>query len=220
MQAAQYLTATARNGATEPRICYERAECLCQSLNRPDLLYVALIGQWRYSFQTDNLTTTMQIAERVYSLAQEQNDPVVMVGACRALAGTLFFLGDFESARHYATEGVRVWRSASVQPAAEEYYSPMVSCLRYKRLSEWQLGEIASSRASLDEAISIAEDSNDMIALAYTLNAAASLAVDERRPAEVDYFASKVIELSTRYHFVDALAEAAIYRGLGAQRFG
>ena len=33
-----------------------------------------LIGQWRYSLYTDKLTATMQIAKRVYSLAQEQND--------------------------------------------------------------------------------------------------------------------------------------------------
>ena len=116
----------------------------------------------------------MKIAERVYSLAQERNDPVITVGAYRALAGTLFFLGDFESARRYATEGVCVWRSASTQAFPEEYYPPMVSCLRYKSLSEWQFGEIASSKASLNEAIAIAEDSNDMVALAYTLNAAAS----------------------------------------------
>ena len=139
MQAAQYLTAMRGMGSTEPRICYERAESLCQSLNRSDLLYVALVGQWRYFFQTDNLTTTMRIAERVYSLAQEQNDPALMIGACRALAGTLFFLGDFESARRYATEGVRVWRSASVQSAAEEYYSPLLSCLRYEAFQSGNL---------------------------------------------------------------------------------
>jgi tetratricopeptide (TPR) repeat protein len=136
-----------------------------------------------------------------------------MIGAYRALAGTLFFLGDFESARRYATEGVRVCRSATVQSAAEEYYSPLLSCLRYEALAEWHLGEIVSSRASLDEAISIAKDSNDMIALAFALNTATSFAVDERKPAEVDYLASKVTELSLRYHFVDFLAEAAIYRG-------
>jgi tRNA A-37 threonylcarbamoyl transferase component Bud32/tetratricopeptide (TPR) repeat protein len=213
MQAAQYLTATRGMGATEPRICYERAEYLSQSLNRPDSQYVALVGQWRYSFQTDKLTATMQIAERVYSLAQEQNDAALMIGACRALAGTLFFLGDFEPARRYATEGVRVWRSASVQSAAEEYYPPIVSCLGYKGLSEWQLGEIASCRANMDEAISIAKALNDKNALAAALSGAASLAVDQRVPADVDRFASDLIELSTRHHFAHWLAEAAICRG-------
>ena len=97
MQAAKYLTATRGLGAPEARICYERGEILCQSLNQPRLLYSALRGQWRYSLVTDKLSAAMQIAERGYSLAQEQNDAALKIGACAALAANLFFLGDFES---------------------------------------------------------------------------------------------------------------------------
>jgi hypothetical protein len=74
MQTALYLTATRGLGSPEARICYERAEPLCHSLNDPRLLCLALIGRWRYSLMNDKLTATMQIAERVYSLAQEQDD--------------------------------------------------------------------------------------------------------------------------------------------------
>jgi hypothetical protein len=69
MQAAAYLRATRGMGAPEARICYERAETLCQSLGRPLLLYVALIGQFRYTLMTDKLSAAMQVAERVYSLS-------------------------------------------------------------------------------------------------------------------------------------------------------
>ena len=41
------MSGTQGLGAPEARICYERAESLCHSLNRPLLLYSALIGQWR-----------------------------------------------------------------------------------------------------------------------------------------------------------------------------
>ena len=44
------------------------------------------MGQWRYSLMTDKLTAAMKIAERVYSLAQEQNDATLMVGAYAALS--------------------------------------------------------------------------------------------------------------------------------------
>jgi hypothetical protein len=44
MQAGTYLTATRGFSALEARICYERAEALCHSLNRPLLLY---ISSWR-----------------------------------------------------------------------------------------------------------------------------------------------------------------------------
>ena len=111
MQAGSYLTATRGLGAAEARICYERAEPLCHSLGCPLLLYVALIGQWRYTLHADKLTATMQIAERIHSLAQEQNDSALIIGAYRALAVTLFYLGDFESARQYAMCGLQIWRS-------------------------------------------------------------------------------------------------------------
>ena len=49
IQAALYLTALRGHASLEARSCYERAESVCHSLNHPRLLYVALIGHWRYS---------------------------------------------------------------------------------------------------------------------------------------------------------------------------
>ena len=108
MQAGLYLTATRGTAVPEVRICYERAESLCHSLARPRLLYAALIGQWRYSLQTEKLTATMQIAKRVYSLARDQDDSALMIGAYRSLAVTFYYLGDLESARRYAMRGVQI----------------------------------------------------------------------------------------------------------------
>jgi hypothetical protein len=41
------------------------------------------------------MSAAMQIAERLYSLAKEQDDPALMIGAYRALAATRLFLGNF-----------------------------------------------------------------------------------------------------------------------------
>jgi hypothetical protein len=213
VQAAKYLTATRGMGAPEARICYERAEPLCHSLGRPRLLCLALRGQWRYSFMTDKLSATMHIAERVYSLAQEQNDAALMIGAYSGLAGTLHFLGDFESTRRYARLGVQLWRSGGVQSYAEDVDTPVVPCLCHGAHSEWHLGEIASCRTAMAEAISLAKELKDMHALALALNWAASLGYAERNPAEVDRLASELIELSTRHNFVYWLALGAIHRG-------
>jgi tetratricopeptide (TPR) repeat protein len=214
MQAALYLTATRGMGAPEARICYERAEPLCHSLNDPRLLCLALIGRWRYSLMTDKLTATMKIAERVYSLAQEQDDPTLMIGAYNGLACTLYHLGDFESARQYAMRGVQIWRSGSVQSyAIEDFHTPVVSCLYHGAMCEWHLGEIASCRAHMDEAISIAKELKDMNALALALGWAASLGILERNPAEVDRLASELIELCTRHGFVQLLTSATVLRG-------
>jgi hypothetical protein len=213
MQAGLYLTATRGLGASEARICYERAEPWCHSLNRPVLLYVALMGQWRYSLMHDKLTATVQIAQRVYSLAREQNNPAGMVGACSALAMTHHFLGDFEAGRRHAIHGIQIWRSGSVQSHAEDLDVRAATCLCYEAFSAWNFGEIVGSQRNMVEAISLAKELNDMHGLASTLYYAASFAYHERNPAEVERLASDVIELSTRHHFAHWLAIGSILRG-------
>jgi serine/threonine protein kinase len=213
MQAGRYLTATRGLGAPEARICYESAEPLCHSLNRPLLLYLALIGQWRYSLINEKLTATMQIAERVHSLAKEQHDAALMIGACRALSGTLYYSGDFESSQQYALRGLQLWRSKGIQSHVEEVVAPAIACLYYKALSEWHLGGIASCQETMAEAISLAKAANDMHALALALWHTGRLVHCERNPAEADRIAADLIELSTRHNFSYFLPGAAVLRG-------
>jgi len=213
MQAGQYLTATRGFAAPEAQICYGRVESLCHSLNRPLIPYAALLDQWRYSLVTDKLSETMQIAKRIYSLAEEQNDSALMIGAYRALAGTLHFLGDFETARQYATRGIQIWRLGRVQREVEEVTLNPVACLYYKALSEWHAGEIVTSQASMAEAISLAKELKDMQALALALYWAAFLAHLEGNLAEVESCASNMIELSTRHNFATWLPHAGVLRG-------
>jgi hypothetical protein len=182
LQAAQYLTATRGHSAPEARICYERAESLCRSLNNPLLLYAALPGQWHCSLLTDKLSVTMHVAKRVYSVAKQQHDPAQMIGAYRALAGTHHFLGDFASARKFAMRGIQIWRSGVLRSHEEDLDASVVVCLCYEGLSEWHFGEIASCRATMAEATALAKGFSDKQALAGTLHFAAILGHLERNP--------------------------------------
>jgi serine/threonine protein kinase/tetratricopeptide (TPR) repeat protein len=213
MQAGLYLTATRGFAAPEALSCYERAESLCASLNQPLVLFSALRGLWRYSLVTNKLSATMQIAKRVYSLAQDQNDSALMIGAYRALAVTLFYLGDFESAREYAMRGIEIWRSGAVQSPVEEVTAPAVTCLLHRSLCDWHRGEIASCHPTMAEAIALAKELNDMHALHVALWAAAILAQFEGDPAEVERLASDLIELSTRQNFSQFLGGGEVLRG-------
>jgi predicted ATPase len=220
MQAASYLSAIRGQGAPGARICYERAESLCHSLDRPGLLYVTLIGQWRHTQVTDKLSAAMQVAERAHSLAQKQDDPTQMIWACNALAATLYFLGDFESSRRFAMRAVDIWHSGGGQFHRGDVDTPVPGCLCYRALSEWHLGEIASCQANMDEAISLAKELKDMHALAVALHFAAFLAHYERNPTKVERLASEVIELSTRHHYAQWLPIGSILHGWARSAFG
>jgi predicted ATPase len=213
IQAGLLLTTTRGLGAPEARSCYERAEPLCHSLNRPPLLYLALLGQWRYSFMTDKLSDTLRLAERIYLLAEEVNHAALIVGACRAFTFTLTFLGDFEIAREYAMHGVKIWRSGVVASPIEEINAPGLSCLVFKAFCGWHLGETDSYHVTIAEAISIARERNDMHGLAVALLFAAILAQLEHNPVRTEGLAAELMEVSTRQNFEVWLASGSILRG-------
>jgi len=219
-QATLYLTATRGPASPEMRICYELAEPLCHSLNRPVLLYVTLMGQWRFSLNTEKLTATMRIAERVCSLAEEQNNPALKVGAYHISAATLYHLSDFQAAHEYAMRGVQIWRSGAVPSPVEDVETATVCCLCYDAVLDWHFGEIASCQAKMAEAIALAKEVNDMHGLAVALCYAAILAHSNRNPAEVARFASDLIELSTRQNFPYWLVLGSIFRGWARSAFG
>jgi serine/threonine protein kinase len=213
MQAAQYLTTTRGLAAPEVRICYERAESLCISVDRPSILYVALLGQWRHTTVTSKSSVAMRAAERVYALAQKQNDPALLIGGCLAMAITLYFFGDLEAGQDYTKRGVQIWHSGAVRFAPEEVDVPVVSCLCYEALFQWHFGNTTSCHEALAEAISVAKELNDIHALALALSWAAFVAQFERTPVEVHRLASELIELCTRHNFVFFLALGAGLRG-------
>jgi len=83
----------------------------------------------------------------------------------------------------------------------------------YSALTDWHLREIAFCQATIAEAISRANELNDMYASATALFWAAVLAYCERNPAKVERYASDLSELSTRQNFAFWLAGASILRG-------
>jgi hypothetical protein len=171
------------------------------------------MGQVGCTLITDKMSAALQIAQRVYSLSQEQDDPTLMIGAASCLSLTFYNMGDFESGRQYARGGVQIWLSGRAQSHGEGLYTPIVTCLCYQAMSEWALGEITSCRANLARGISLAKELNDPNALAMGLAWSAVVGHADRNFAEVKRLASDLIELSARHNFVQWLAVGAIWRG-------
>jgi predicted ATPase len=122
-------------------------------------------------------------------------------------------LGDFEASGQYAIRGVQLWRSLGARFPVVGVNNAAVGVLCHKALFEAHIGEITSSRATMAEAISLAEELKDMYSLAMALGFAATLEIAERNLAEVERYSSDLIELSTRHHFTHHLAVGSIFRG-------
>jgi predicted ATPase len=212
MQAAVNITAM-RESAPEAKLCYERAASLCISLRRPQLLYVAQMGRWRYFLVADKLSTAMPLAKRVHSLAQEQNDSTLMIGACTAVAATNYYMGEFVTARQYTARALQIWRSGDTRSPFQEVDAQPVGCLSHEAGLQWHFGEIPACDATIAESISLAKELNDMHGLAVALNYAAFLAYYECDVGGLERLAVNLIELATRHSFAHWLAAGAVHRG-------
>ncbi len=213
LESALNLSVTRGTQAPEVRACYERAERLSRSLNRPLLRGLALIGKWRYSLVTDELSATLEIAKQLQAVAQEENDASLLMKAYMALAATVYYLGKFESAHDYAAKGVAIWRSGKGKSQFEEIDAPEIAILCHKALCEWHFGEMISSRATMAEAISIAKEFQDRHGLAVALFHATVLAYREHNLEEVERLASELVELSTRQNFAHFGAVGTVLLG-------
>ena len=81
----------------------------------------------------------MPFASRLYSLAQQQNDSILMIGAWAAVGGIHYQMGDFETARQYLTRALQTWRSGGMQSQFQEVDAQPVACLSVEALLKWHL---------------------------------------------------------------------------------
>jgi hypothetical protein len=201
MQAALYLAATRSANSSEALICNARAESLCRSLNRPLMLYVALIGQWRHYLVSLKLREAMQIATRMSSLAQQHHDSALSMKVDMALAVTHYYLGDFTHARQETTSGVRLWHSGVKKSQLEELDEPIIGCLCHKAFCAWHAGQNANAHSTMREAILVARRLKNTHGIAVALHYSATLCYMEQNSIEAERVSSELLELSTRQHF-------------------
>jgi serine/threonine protein kinase/tetratricopeptide (TPR) repeat protein len=213
LESALNLSVTRGTQAPEVRACYERAERLSRSLNRPLLRGLALIGKWRYSLVTDELSATLEIAKQLQAVAQEQNHASLSMKAYMALAATLYYLGKFEAAHDYAAKGVAIWRCGEGKSQFEEIDAPEIAMLCHRALCEWHFGETIASRATMAEAISVAKEFQEGHGLAVALFHATVLAYREHNLEEVERLASELVELSTKQNFAHFVAVGTVLLG-------
>ena len=85
------LMATKNIAAPEVADVYSRAHELCQQLGETPQLFPALWGLWRFHSVRAQHTTARELAEQLVQLAQNVQDPDLMLEAQWASGGTLFF---------------------------------------------------------------------------------------------------------------------------------
>ena len=128
-------------GAPEVVRAFDRARQLCQDMGEIPQLFAVLSGLWGYYIVRAQLQTAQDLAEQVMRLAQNQDDPTLLIQAHFALGCTLFYRGEFESARQSLEAGMILSDTHPPQTNPARFVQdPGVACYSYAALTLCLLG--------------------------------------------------------------------------------
>jgi predicted ATPase len=203
-------------GFTAPEVgrVYARARELCQQVGETPQLFPVLWGVWYFHNTRAEHQTGQELGEQLLSLAQHLQDSALLVVAHRALGNTLYHLGELAPARAHLEQGVALYDPQQHRTLAFLYgQDPAVTCRSWAALALWLQGYPDQALQRMHEALTLAQELDHPLSLAYALDWAAMLYRFRREGESAQERAAAAITLSTERGFAVYLAWGMILRG-------
>jgi class 3 adenylate cyclase/tetratricopeptide (TPR) repeat protein len=103
------LIATKGYGVPEVEQAYARARELCRQVGETPQLFPVLRGLSAFYIARAELQTACELAEQLRRLAQNAQNPAMLVEASQMLGTTLFYLGEVAQARVHLEQGIALY---------------------------------------------------------------------------------------------------------------
>jgi predicted ATPase len=127
--------------APEAEPTYSRAWALCEQLQESPPLFRVLWGLWMFYEVGSNLEKSRELADRLFDLARQANDPAQLVQAHMAQAVTSFSLGDPAATRDHTEQVVALYDPKRHAGHTHLYgQDPRVTSLAFGAVALWLLG--------------------------------------------------------------------------------
>jgi predicted ATPase/predicted transcriptional regulator len=208
------LFATKGAGAPEVEQTYLRAHHLCQHLENPHQRFPVLRGLWQYYFVHAELRTAQALGEQLLSLAQQAQNPAMLLAAHRALGSTLFFLGAAASAYTHLAQGLRLYDPQQHRAAAFRYGDDAgVNCHNYTARTLWIRGYPDQGLARTQEVMMLVQQLAHPYSLTLALVNASIFHTFRREVRAAQEHAEAALNLATEQGFPYWMAQSAILRG-------
>ena len=129
-------------GNPEVDDAFSRAASICEEEGDSRGLFVALRGKGQYQMISGDLPTARAQASRILALAEEMDDPGILIEAHHLGWSALTFAGDFNAARRHAQTGIDLYQRERDHRLTYIYsgHDPGVCARSFGSLALWQLG--------------------------------------------------------------------------------
>ena len=172
-----------------------RARELCQQMGDPPQLFTSSFALWSYYIVGAKLSDARQMAEQLLRMAEQANDPVLLLGGHYTMGTTLQFLGELHlghehlehAISHYDQHKSRVYRAIYT-------VDPGVFCLCEMVRTLWLLGYPDQANSRLNEALELGRVTDDPQGMAFALVKAVYLHSCRRDARAAEEWARKCLD--------------------------
>jgi class 3 adenylate cyclase/predicted ATPase len=207
------LTATKGFSAPEVEQAYARALKLCRRVEESPQLFGVLSGLYVFSHgRGEYRTTGLELAKQMMRLAQNLQEPNLLLRAHLSLGMNLYWGGEFASARVHVEQSLFL-HDPHHPPPALYTVDNRVDCLVHLALTLWHLGYPDQALKKSQKALALATELFHPYTLALTLGFTGLFHLLRREWQDVRERAEAAIALSTEQGFPYWLASGMLRRG-------
>jgi class 3 adenylate cyclase/predicted ATPase len=192
---------------------YNRILELCGQVGATAQFFPALFGLWRFYLVRPDAQKAHELAEHMMRLAQNSQDPTLLLEAHRTLGTSLFWLGELRQGRRHLEQGIALYDIQKHRSHAFHYgIDPGVYCLCFAGWNLWCLGYPDQALKNTQDALHLAHE----LAHPHTLAFALSVPLVHQfrqEEAAVREQAEALLTLSTEHGFAYRAAWAIILQG-------
>jgi tetratricopeptide (TPR) repeat protein len=200
--------------APEVENAYARARELSRQVEEAPRLSSLLYGLWVFHLVRGELQTALEVAQQFMRLAQNVNDPSLLMEAHHALGQILYFLGDFPSSIAHLEQNLALYDPQQHSPAVRRNVQDLgVMGLCYAALSLWNLGYPDQALQRVSAAHTLAQKLGHPFSLVFALQTAAHIHFKRREWPAAQEQAERQIACATEQGFLLFVGMGAIYRG-------
>jgi class 3 adenylate cyclase/tetratricopeptide (TPR) repeat protein len=199
--------------ASEVAQIYNRARELCRELGDSSQLFPTLRGLWAFHLTRAEYQTAYELGIEFLKMARNGGDSGLLVEGDFLVGFTLYFLGEFVSARSYCEDGIAYYNSQFHRSLAFSFgVDPGVNCLSCLPLALWSLGYPDQALRKSHEALTLARELNHPFSMGWALIAATWLRQYRAEEGAVAEHAETAIALAAEQGFPLWSAWARILR--------
>ena len=208
------LQATRGFGSVEVEQVYMRARELSEQVGETPQLFPVLSGSWTFYVVRADHTAAHAAAQHLLTVAENVDDSDHLLEAHFLAGFTLFYMGEFVSARKHYETGIALYeRQQHRATAAPNRRNPGVGPLSVAARTLWFLGYPDQALNRSHQALALAQESLNPFSLAYSLNFVSLVNQFRREGQAAKERAGAVIALCTEHGFPFYSAYATVVRG-------